>query len=251
VNILVCIKRVPMTGAKIILTDDAQAVETRHLGFTFSPHEECAVEEAVRLLERHGGTGTVLTLGSKESDEQLRYALSMGMQEAILLETDAEWGPMATANAIIEAIKASGKTFDVLMFGNEAADTGGYQVGIRVAQALDLPCVTGIKGLELNGNTVLAKKEISGGHEVYEVTLPAVFTVKEGLNYPRYPSVPGRMRAKKVAINTTKPTPVQEGLSKVQLRVPVEEASQVEILGQGASAAPKVVELFKSLGLLA
>lgn len=250
-NILVCIKRVPMTGAKIILTDDQQSVETRHLGFTFSPHEECAVEEAVRIIEKHGGTATVLTLGTNESDEQLRYALSMGMNEAILLETNSEWGPMATANAIVETIKAQGKTFDILMFGNEAADTGGYQVGIRVAQALDLPCVTGIKGLELNGNTALAKKEISGGHEVYEVNLPAVFTVKEGLNYPRYPSVPGRMRAKKVAVQNIKPTPTPEGLSKVQLRVPMEEASQVEILGQGAAAAPKVVELFKSLGLLA
>ena len=141
-NILVCIKRVPMTGAKIVLTDDQQSVETKHLGFTFSPHEECAVEEAVRILEKQGGTGTVLTLGGKESDEQLRYAISMGMQEGMLLEVADEWGPMATAKAIIEAIKTSGKTFDIIMFGNEAADTGGYQVGIRVAQALDLPCVT-------------------------------------------------------------------------------------------------------------
>ncbi len=249
-NILVCIKRVPMTGAKIILTDDQQSVETKHLGFTFSPHEECAVEEAVRLLEKNGGTGTVLTLGGKESDEQLRYAISMGMQEGMLLETSSEWGPMATAKAIIEAIKASGKTFDIIMFGNEAADTGGYQVGIRVAQALDFPCVTGIKGLEVSGSKAVAKKEISGGHEVYEVSLPAVFTVKEGLNYPRYPSVPGRMRAKKAPVQTTQPASVSEGLRKSQLRVPIEEASQVEILGQGAAAAPRVVEVMKELGLL-
>jgi electron transfer flavoprotein beta subunit len=250
VNILVCIKRVPMTGARIVLTPDAQGIDTQHLGFTFSPHEECAVEEAVRIIEKHGGTATVLTLGGKEADEQLRYALSMGMNEGILLETQADLGPMATAKAIIETIKAQGKTFDILMFGNEAADTGGYQVGIRVAQALDLPCVTGLKGLEVTGNTALAKKEISGGHEVYEVSLPAVFTVKEGLNYPRYPSVPGRMRAKKAPVQNTQPILASEGLRKTQLRVPVEEASQVEILGHGAAAAPKVVELFKNLGLL-
>ena len=249
-NILVCIKRVPMTGAKIILTDDQQSVETKHLGFTFSPHEECAVEEAVRILEKQGGTGTVLTLGGKESDEQLRYAISMGMQEGILLEVADEWGPMATAKAIIEAIKTSGKTFDIIMFGNEAADTGGYQVGIRVAQALDLPCVNGIKGLEVSGSTAVAKKEIAGGHEVYEVSLPAVFTVKEGLNYPRYPSVPGRMRAKKAPVQSSQPSAVPEGLHKTQLRVPVEEASQVEILGQGAAAALRVVEVLKQLGLV-
>lgn len=249
-NVLVCIKRVPMTGAKITLTDDQQALETKHLGFTFSPHEECAVEEAVRILEKHGGMGTVLTLGGKESDEQLRYAISMGMQEGMLLETSAEWGPMATAKAIVEAINASGKTFDIMLFGNEAADTGGYQVGIRVAQALGLPCVTGIKGLEVSDRTAIAKKEISGGHEVYEVALPAVFTVKEGLNYPRYPSVPGRMRAKKALVQNIQPLPVSEGFKKLQLRLPVEKVSQVQILGQGAAAAPGVVEVMKELGLL-
>ena len=250
-NILVCIKRVPMTGAKIVLTDDAQAINTQHLGFTFSPHEECAVEEAVRILEQHGGSATVLTLGSDESNEQLRYALSMGMKEAILLETNGEdWGPMATANAIVEAVKQHGP-FDLLMFGNESADSGGYQVGVRVAHALDMPCVTGLKGLEVEGDKVLAKKEISGGHEVYEVVLPAVVTVKEGLNYPRYPSVPGRLRAKKAPIETLSPQPIDEGFQKIKLHVPPEEVSHVDVLGEGGGAAPKVVEIMKELGLIA
>ena len=250
-NILVCIKRVPMTGAKIVLHDDAQSIDTRHLGFTFSPHEECAVEEAVRLVETHGGTVTVLTLGSDASTEQLRYALSMGAKEAILLETDGEeWGPLSTAKAITEAVQSKGP-FDMLMFGNEAADTGGYQVGIRVAQALDLPCVTGIKGLDVDGNTALAKKEIAGGFEVYEVNLPAVFTVKEGLNYPRYPSVPGKLRAKKAPIDTINPTKHDEAFARIRLHVPQEEESQVDVLGEGKAAIPKVLEVFKDLGLIA
>ena len=250
-NILVCIKRVPMTGAKIVLTDDAQAINTQHLGFTFSPHEECAVEEAVRLIEAHGGSATVLTLGSDESTEQLRYALSMGMKEAILLETDGqEWGPMATANAIVEAVKQHGP-FDLLMFGNESADSGGYQVGVRVAHALDMPCVTGIKGLETEGDKILAKKEISGGQEVYEVALPAVVTVKEGLNYPRYPSVPGRLRAKRAPIETLSPQPTEEGFTKVKLHVPPEEVSEAQVLGEGPAAAPKIVKMMKELGLVA
>lgn len=254
-NVLVCIKRVPMTGAKIVLTDDAQEIDTRHLGFTFSPHEECAVEEAVRIVEEHGGSTTVLSLGSEDSNEQLRYALSMGAKEAILLETKGEeWGPMATAKAIIDAIEdraAEGNSFDIVLFGNEAADTGGYQVGIRVAQALDMPCVTGIKGLDAQAGKASAKKEISGGHEVFEVSLPAVFTVKEGLNYPRYPSVPGRLRAKRAAITTLNPQQTPEGLNKLKLHVPVEEVTEVDVLGEGAAAAPQVLELFKELGLIA
>ena len=104
-NILVCIKRVPATAGKIELTADAQAIDTRYLGFTISPHEECAVEEAVRLVEKYGGAATVLTLGPAAAEEQLRDALAMGAAHAVLLETDGgEWDPGATARAIVDAV---------------------------------------------------------------------------------------------------------------------------------------------------
>lgn len=253
-NVLVCIKRVPATGAKIVLTADEQEIETRHLGFTISPHEECGVEEAVRLVEKHGGTSTVLTLGPEAATEQLRYAMAQGIDRAVLLETDGDWGPMATANAIGEAIRAQqaeAGAFDVLLFGNESADNGGYQVGIRVAMALDLPCVTGIKSLEIKDGTAIAKREAGGGWEVFEVALPAVFTVKEGINLPRYPSLPGRLKAKKKPIDHSRPEQIEDGLAKVRLKVPAEQATGAEILGEGPAAAPKVVEILKKVGVLA
>lgn len=253
-NVLVCIKRVPATGAKIVLTEDEQEIETRHLGFTVSPHEECGVEEAIRLVEKHGGTSTVLTLGSEEAVEQLRFALAQGIKQAVLLETDgSDWPPMATARAIVEAIRtrqAAGDNFDVLLFGNESADSGGYQVGIRVAHALDLPCVTGIKALEIQNGTAIARREAAGGWEIYEVPLPAVFTVKEGINLPRYPSLPGRLRAKKATIERIEPQRNEGGLEKVRLKVPAEQHKGAEILGEGTEAAPKVVEVLKDLGVL-
>ena len=133
VNILVCVKRVPATAGKITLTADEQAIDTRYLGFTVSPHEECAVEEAVRLIEAHGGTSTVLTLGPDEATDQLREAMAVGIDRAILLETDGgEWDAGATAAAITDAIRAreaADGPFDLILLGNEAADTGDYQVG--------------------------------------------------------------------------------------------------------------------------
>jgi electron transfer flavoprotein beta subunit len=253
-NILVCIKRVPAPGTKIVLTEDEQEIETRHLGFTISPHEECAVEEAVRLIEKHGGSSTVLTLGSDAATEQLRDSLSMGIDRAVLLETDgSEWDPMATAEAIVEAIRTQrdeGFDFDVLLFGNEAADTGGYQVGVRVAQALDLPCVAGIKALEIQDGIAVAKREASRGWEIFEVPLPAVFTVKEGINLPRYPSLPGRMKARKQTINRIEPQRNEGGLEKVRIKVPQEQHSGAEILGEGPEAAPKIVEILKELGVI-
>src|SRR6185503_6971498 len=147
VRVIVCVKRVPMTGGTIVLTDDAQAIETRHLGFTISPHEECAVEEAVRLVEANGGEAVVLTLGPREAEEQLRDCLAIGADRAILLATDGdEWDAQATAAAIVDAVRGE-EPFDLLLFGNESADSAGYQVGIRVAYALGLPVVTGLKGI--------------------------------------------------------------------------------------------------------
>lgn len=253
-NILVCIKRVPATGGKVTLTPDQQEIDTKYLRFTISPHEECAVEEAVRLIEAHGGSSTVLTLGPAAADEQLRDALALGIEKAILLETDGrEWDPGATTAAIVQAVgaqRAAGTMFDLLLFGNEAADTGGYQVGIRVAHALDLPCVTGVKELKIEGTTAVAKREATGGWEIFETPLPAVITVKEGLNLPRYPSLPGRLKAKKKPIEKLTPQWPGNRLEKVRLKLPPEEGHQVEILGQGPQAAPKVVELLQKLGLV-
>ncbi len=250
-DILVCVKRVPETGAKITVTDDGQDVETRNLGFTISPHEECAVEAAVQLIEKHGGSATVLTLGPDPATEQLRGALAMGIDNAILLETAGEeWGSMATARAIVAAIQAQETSFDMILLGNEAADTGGYQVGIRVAHALDWPCVAGIKSLSVEGGTAVAQRESSNGWEQYEATLPAVFTVKEGINLPRYPSLPGKLRAKKKPIARSEPQKSEDGLVKLQLKTPKEQESNVVILGNGANAAPKVVDLLKEMGVI-
>ncbi|MER3417838.1 MAG: electron transfer flavoprotein subunit beta, partial [Chloroflexota bacterium] len=175
-NILVCVKRVPQTGGRIVLTPDAKAIDTRFLGFTVSPHEECAVEEAIRLVEAHGGTSVVLTLGPEAAIAQLRDALAVGIDRAILLETDgSDWDPMATAAAISEAIRneeAARGTFDLILFGNESADSGGYQVGVRVAAALGRPFVAGIKAMRLEDGQVVARRPVDGGIEVYRLPLP-------------------------------------------------------------------------------
>lgn len=250
-HILVCIKRLPLPGGKILLTADAQEIDTRLLGFTISPHEECAIEEAVRLVERFGGSATVLTLGSGDAIEQLRDAMALGIDRAIHLETDGrEWDARATAQAIVEAVRAESTPFDLLLLGNEAADTGDYQVGIRVAHALDVPCVTGIKALDAAGGRIVARREYAGGTETFEVALPAVVTVKEGLNLPRYPSLPGRLKAKKKPIATRQPARKHGGMQKIRLMVPSEETHAVEILGKGADAAPRIVQILQSLKLV-
>ena len=135
-EILVCVKRVPTVGGVITLTADQRAIDTKASGFTISPHEECAVEEAVRLVERFGGSVTVASLGPVAAEEQLRACLALGATAAVLLETadGVETGPLATATAL-HAVATAG-SFDLVLLGNEASDTGDYQVGIRLAHLL-------------------------------------------------------------------------------------------------------------------
>lgn len=254
-DILVCVKRVPMVGGRIAVTPDGQDVDTRMSGFTVSPHEECAVEEAVQITERLGGSVTVLTLGPPEAADQLRDMLALGAGRALLLETDGrEWGPIATANAIADAARhrAAGPdgAYDLLLFGNEAADTGDYQVAVRVAHALGLPCVTGIKNLEITSGRARARREYRGNEEVFDIPLPAIASVKEGINLPRYPSLPGRLRAKRAAIDTLRPQASADGLRKERLRVPAQEQQRAQVLGSGAEAVPALLRLLEELGVL-
>jgi len=253
-RVLATIKRVPITGGRIVLTEDSRAIDTRHLGFTMSPHEECGVEEAVRIIEANGGDSVVLTLGPPEAVEQLRDAMALGIDRAIHLQTDGtEWDGESTAAAITDAIRAdeaASGPFDLIFFGNESADSGGFQVGARVAHALGRPCVTGLKRVVLDGASVRCEQEVEGGRDVYLVPLPSVLTVKEGLNLPRYPSVPGRMRAGRKPVAVSTPARPAPRLELVRLVVPAGQGRQAEVLGTGAAAAPAVVEMLRKAGVL-
>ncbi len=254
-RVLVCVKRVPAPGAKINVTADGQAVDATNLGFTMSPHEECGVELAVQLVELHGGESHVLSLGVAEADEQCRYAASIGVNKATLVDVGTQdWDPQRTAAALTEsirAIEAEDGAFDLIVMGNESADTGGFQVGIRVARALDRPIVNALKGVELSseGSSVVCRREVDAGSEIYELPLPAVVGVKEGITWPRYPTMRGRLASKKLEVSVVTSDARPGGQSLVRLVRPEEKVSETVILGHGVDAVPKVVELLKELKL--
>lgn len=255
-NVLVCVKRVPAPGASIVLTDDGLAIDTSHLAFTVSPHEECAVEEAVRLVADHGGSATVLTLGTAAAEEQLRAAIATGIDHGVLLETGDEhedWDPFATANAIVDAVhvlEREAGTFDLVLVGNESADAANHQVGIRVAHALGRGVVAGVKHLELTGDRAVVQRPMDDGIEVYELDLPAVVAVREGLNLPRYPSMRGRLTAAKAPIRRLQAARTGVSLRTIGLRHAAQPNPETVILGHGAEAVPEVVRVFEEVGLL-
>ena len=151
-NVLVCVKRVPDSSSEVVLTEDAQAVDGRYAGFTMSPHEECAVELAVQVTAATGGEAAVLTLGDADAVEQLRSALAVGATAATLVQTgeggSSTFGPADVAREIAAVVKdheAAGTAHDLILLGNDAADSGDFQVGIRLAYELGRPVVNGAK----------------------------------------------------------------------------------------------------------
>ena len=254
-DVLVCVKRVPDTGGDVTLTADGQSVDARGLGFTISAHESCAVELAVRIVAEDGGSVTVLTLGTQDAVEQLRSALGVGATSAVLIEADdpAAFGPADVAREIAAVVEDG--SYDLVLLGNDAADTGDFQVGIRLAYLLNRPVVNGARTLEVakNGGTAgTATAKVAGpdGVETYALPLPAVVTVLEGGVEPRYPSITGRMKAKKAKIETVAPRAEPRGSGRVRLTLPPAQPSTVEVLGEGPDAAPAVVDLLQRLGVM-
>jgi electron transfer flavoprotein beta subunit len=252
-RVLVCVKRVPDSSSQVVLTPDNQAVDGRHAGFTVSPHEECAIELAVRLADVTGGLATVLTLGPAEASEQLRSALALGCGAAVHIEADGVgFGPADVAReiaAVVQAHSDEGRGYDLVLLGNDASDTGDFQVGIRLAYALGLPVVNGVSTLEVADGVVSAHVDGPDGPETYSVPVPMVATVLEGGVEPRYPTLKGRMAAKKIEIEARPAVTTPGGSNRVQLRLPPPAPSTVEILGEGPEAAPAVVDLFEKLGV--
>jgi electron transfer flavoprotein beta subunit len=150
--------------------------------------------------------------------------------------------------AVLE-LEASGEPFGLIVFGNESADSGGYQVGIRVAHALGRPAATGLKALSVEDGVVRCEQEVPGGRDVYRVPLPAVVSVLEGINLPRYPSVPAKLRARSKPVDKTTPARPEPRLEKLRLVVPPGQGKQAEVLGQGPEAAPRVVEIMREIGV--
>ncbi len=258
-KVLVCIKRVVDSSGEVVLTDDAQAVDGRYAGFTTSAHEECAVELAVQVAAATGGRAGVVTLGEGDAVEQLRSALAVGCTSATHIAADASrFGPADVARELAGVVRdhaAAGEGPDLVLLGNDAADSGDFQVGIRLAYELGWPVVNGVARVSVEDvggvPSVVASGDGPDGHETYRFPLPAVVTVLEGGVEPRYPSVPGRMKAKRVPIEERTPLAEPVGSKRVRLLLPPPQPSDVRILGTGPEAAPAVVDLLERLGVLA
>lgn len=195
-NIYVLLKRTFDTEEKIVISNGQ--IQEDGAEFIINPYDEYAVEEAILLRDAHGGKVTVVTIGGEDAEKQLRTALAMGADEAVLINTEDDLDELdQTGAAYILAEYLKDKDADIILGGNVAIDSGTGQTGPRVADLLGINYVTTITKLEVDGSNVKIERDVEGDLEIIETSLPILVTAQQGLNEPRYPSLPGIMKAKK------------------------------------------------------
>lgn len=199
-NIFVLIKRTFDTEEKLVIRNGE--VEEDGVEFIINPYDEYAIEEGILLREKHGGKVTVITLGDEEAEKQLRTALAMGADEAVLIDDEDLDDGDAWTTAKIIAEYLEDKEPSIILAGNLAIDGGSGQVGPLLAELLGINAVTTITKLAIEDNKASIERDVEGDQEIVEVPLPVLVTCQQGLNEPRYPSLPGIMKAKKKPLET-------------------------------------------------
>ena len=244
-KIAVCIKRVPVMDVKFKIAGDGRSIDETGLKFDVNDFDLWAVEAALQLKEKTGeGEVVVFSLGPDAVQEQVRKALSMGVDRGVHLKADRVGGdPLSIARALAAELKST--PWDVIFFGKVAIDSADQSVGPMVAEMLGLPCVSAISSLEIANGRGTAKRELESASEIVEFPLPVVLTVDEGLNKERLPSLKGIMAAKKKPLES-KPAQIDGGtLNIVKMELPAERAAG-RIIGEGAAAVPELIRLLQT-----
>jgi electron transfer flavoprotein beta subunit len=243
-RIAVCIKRVPDSETRVKIAGDGKSLDEAGVKFVLNPYDEFAVEEALRRKEKAGqGEVVVICLGPAAAQETIRTALAMGIDRGVLLQADKiPADPFETAKLIAGELK--GATWDLILFGRMAIDDYNTQVGALVAELLNLPCVTAVSHLDIDGTKGVAEREIEGGIEVVDFPLPAVLTTDKGLNEPRYPALKGIMAAKKKPLEV-RPVQVAAGSLEIVALTPPPERKEGRIVGEGAAAVGELIRLLR------
>ncbi|MBM3265006.1 MAG: electron transfer flavoprotein subunit beta/FixA family protein [candidate division Zixibacteria bacterium] len=237
-NTIVCIKRVPDTETRIQISTDGKNIERRDVSFVLNPYDEYAIEEALRLKEQFGGETTVICLGPADAVQVLRNAVALGADHAILLKTEQEPDATQTATALADAI--AGRKFDVVFLGKQAVDGDNAQIGPMVAERLELPCICQVIRLEAQSDRLTVNRQIEGGEEIVETTLPVVLTAQKGLNQPRLASLKDIMRARRTPIEEREAVLVSACVETVALAMPPQRQAG-RFIGKGVEDVAELV----------
>ncbi|HAV22738.1 MAG: electron transfer flavoprotein subunit beta [Ignavibacteria bacterium GWA2_55_11] len=239
-KLIACVNHVPDTATKVNVASDGKSIDRTGVNFIINPYDEFAVEECLRQKEKNGGEVIAVSLGTDVHKETLRKCLAMGVDKAVLLKDDGARDTFGVAKALAEYLRE--QAADVIFFGKQSVDGDDAAVGPMVAELLGIPSVTVVVKVAIAGTKVTAEREIEGGHEIVETSLPCVITAQKGLNDPRYPSLKGIMGAKNKPIEERPASPDASRSTVAAMRKPKAKAGG-KIVGTDASAAQELVRL--------
>jgi electron transfer flavoprotein beta subunit len=244
-DIFVLLKQTFDTEEKIVI--EQGAVVEDGVKFVINPYDEYAVEQAIQIRDDEGGKVTVLSVGPERTSEALRTALAMGADEAVLISDERISGDEYEVSQILAAY-LRGQSVDLVLGGNFSVDNGAGQVAVRLARLLGIPHVASITKLELSGGSAMASRDAEGDLELVEVPLPALFTAQQGLNEPRYPSLPGIMKAKKkpfhrLSLDDLELTGVVPKTNRVELTLPPGRKAGRKLSGEIGDQVKELVQL--------
>lgn len=242
-NIFVCVSLVPDSTTKVKVSQDGKSLDESGVSYILNPYDEFAVEEAVQLFEKNGGECTAVSFGTDKSKEALKKAFQMGVDKGVLIKTDSDnYDSYTVAKNLADYLKD--KNADIILFGKQSIDFDGLLIPNMVAEMLNLPSANVVVSMEINDGKVTLEREIEGGKEVLEATMPVVIGAQKGLNEPRYPNLKSIMAAKKKPIDEVSPTYSGNKYEIVDMTLPPPKG-QGKIFEDGAASVPELVKLLR------
>lgn len=241
-KIAVCVSHVPDTATKIKIGGDNKSIDPTDVTYIINPYDEIAIEEALKTKEKVGGEVVAISLGGEANKDSIKKALAMGVDSGVLLKDDSFRDSFSLAQALADEIKAQGA--ELVFFGKQAVDYDNSITGQLTAEILGYNCLSVVVDFNLEENKITAEREIEGGKEVVETTLPAIITAQKGLNEPRYASLKGIMAAKRKTIEEKDAAASDNKIEVVEMKKPQGKQAG-KIVGSDASAVPELVRLLK------
>ena len=236
-NILVCVSHVPDTTTRINVGADQKSMDPAGVKFILNPYDEFAVEEALRLRDKHKGEVIAISVGADSAKEAIRQALAMGADKGILVKAEKK-DSFQVVSMLAEAIRPL--SADLILLGKQSIDFDGMEIAPMLSELLDLPAATVVVGLAIENGKATAEKEVEGGRETIELTMPCIIAAQKGLNDPRYPSLPNIMKAKQKPIQEITGNPPEARTEIMQMTKPEKKRANKIVKSDGnASQAAK------------
>lgn len=241
-NIFVCVSLVPDSTTKVKVASDGKSLDESGVSFIINPYDEFAVEQAVQMNEKDGSTTTAVSFGTDKAKEAIKKAFQMGVENGVLIKADSDnFDSYTVARNLADYLKD--KNADLILFGKQSIDYDGMVIPKMVAEMLNLPCVNVVVKMDIADGKITAEREIEGGKEVVEATMPAVIGAQKGLNEPRYPNLKSIMAAKKKSIEEVSPTYTGNMYEVIEMSLP--PAKGEGKIFEGADSVPELVKLLR------